>query len=1027
MVDFESSKEQIANLVDEFKANEHYFKSVSFDEENTKINFINKFFIALGWDVYNDAGVAPQYKDVEFEDTVLVSGKPKNPDYSFRVGGTRKFFVEAKAPHVNVENSKEYAFQLKRYTWSGKLSVGLLTDFEELSIYVPKSAPKLSHHPKTDRIKYYKYTDYVENWEEIYNIYSKEAVLSGKFDNYFSDKDIDGKNPTSSVDSEFLKTIEEWRLILARNIALRNKELEVEELNYAVQLIIDRIIFLRIAEDRGIERYGKLKKLLDLAENNIDECPVYEGFIELCKKADAKYNSGLFHFTEEEGINLDADTLTPTLHVDDGTLKKIIKGLYYPDCPYEFSMISTEILGNIYEQFLGKVIRLTDAHHAKVEDKPEVKKAGGVYYTPQYIVNYIVDNTIGELLKGKTPNKVSELKIVDPACGSGSFLLGAYQKLLDWHVDYYSNLNQPPKNVIYTDKKGIIRLTIQEKKRILLNNIYGVDIDSQAVEVTKLSLLLKVLEDENKDVLEAQQKLIQERALPYLGDNIKCGNSLIGTEILEQEELSVEEISTINPFVWEEEFSEIFAKGGFDVVIGNPPYIRIHLLDKKSKNYYKNNYVSSTGIYDIYTLFVEKAIAITKNAFIGFIIPNKFIETDYGKGMREVIKEKMCLRKIINFKDNQIFQNASTYTCLLFLKLNSMKFKYSEIEQFNNKTDLKLINQYDEYDDGNISIGILNKDVYDTLDWKFFIGESASIIEKMMSHELKLKDICEKIFVGLQTSADKVYIVEKISEKEGLVEIYSKMTNQNHFIEKDLLKTYIKGKEINRYQFNYKNKLLLFPYYLNEDSFEIIPIKDLKNKYPNAWDYLKINEKVLKERESGKMKIKNWYAFTYPKSMLDYREPKIMTPNSAFNSSFSFDKTGQYYVTTGVAGGYCLKLNKEYLFDELYLLAILNSNLMTFLNKKIGKSLRGKYYSYEGRVIGNYPIIELSIQEQYPFIELSDKMLDLNKQLQNVKTPKQKGLLEKQIKVTDKKINQLVYELYDLTDEEIEIVESSLN
>ena len=239
------------------------------------------------------------------------------------------------------------------------------------------------------------------------------------------------------------------------------------------------------------------------------------------------------------------------------------------------------------------------------------------YFTLLYIVNYIVENTVGELLKGKTPNKVSELRIVDPACGSGSFLLGAYQKLLDWHVDYYSNLEKPPKDVIYTDKKGIPKLTIQEKKRILLNNIYGVDIDSQAVEVTKLSLLLKVLEDENKDVLEAQQKLIQQRALPYLGDNIRCGNSLIGSDILEQEDLTTEEIYNINPFDWEDEFPEIVKNGGFDAVIGNPPYVNAKVLTdimptQRSFLSNCNHYSTLYQKWDLYIPFIEKSLKILK-------------------------------------------------------------------------------------------------------------------------------------------------------------------------------------------------------------------------------------------------------------------------------------------------------------------------------------------------------------------------------------------------------------------------------
>ena len=775
-----------------------------------------------------------------------------------------------------------------------------------------------------------------------------------------------------------------------------------------------------MAEDRGIERYQTLYKLSE-SEN------IYKQLCEVFKKADLKYNSGLFHFNFTPDYSEFVDNITLNLEIDDSVFKEIFADLYYPKSPYEFSVISPEILGNIYENFLGSIIRLTPSHQAKIEQKPEVKKAGGVFYTPQYIVDYIVDNTVGELIKGKTPNQVSKLKILDPACGSGSFLLRAYQKLLDYHLEYYLNLKKAPKEVYYVGKDNVPRLTIQEKKRILTNNIYGVDIDVNAVEVTKLSLLLKVLEDENKDILEQQQKLYQEKVLPNLSSNIKCGNSLIGTDILEQEELTHEEVLELNPFDWEVEFPHIFANGGFDAIIGNPPYIRTQLLDKISKKYYKKNYISSTGIYDIYALFVEKSVNITKSGLVGFILPNKFISADYGKGMREIISDNQCLSKLINFKDNQIFHNASTYTCLLFLKSNSKQFKYSEIENFNSGRMLLVINQYDEYDDGNISIGLLKADAYSDGEWKFFVGESAKIVKKLNGYPLKLKDICEKIFVGLQTSADKIYIVEKVSEKDNLIEIYSKIADSNYFIEKSILKKYIKGKEIKRYGFEYNNKLLLFPYYLEGDSYELIPLKDLKNNYPYSWSYLKENEKVLKERESGKMNDRNtWHAFTYPKSMLDYRNPKIMTPNSAFNSSFAYDELGEFYVTTGVAGGYCLKLKKEYGLNELYLLAVLNSSLMTFLNRKIGKAMRGKYYSYEGRIIGNYPIIEISLEEQQPFIELSNKMIKLNKELQLVNTPQEEKLIKIQIDKIDEQINKKVYELYDLSEEEIAIIEENV-
>lgn len=1013
MVDFESSKKQIANLVEEFKANEKYYKSVAFDEENTKNKFINKFFIALGWDVYDDEGNGPFYHDVEFEDTVLVNGKPKAPDYSFRIGGKKKFFVEAKAPHENLEKNKDHAFQLKRYTWSGHLPVGLLTDFQELAIYVPKTTPKKNHPTKIDRIKYYHYTDYVENWDEIYNIYSKEALLSGKFDEYFRMKIV---NPTSTVDSEFLKTIENWRLILARNIALRNKELTVEELNFAVQLIIDRIIFLRIAEDRGIEDYGQLKKLTELAKNEKDNYPVYEAFIDLCKKADAKYNSGLFHFKEEKDISLSADNLTPELHVDDGVLKKIINGLYYPDSPYEFSMISTEILGNIYEQFLGKVIRLTDAHHAKVEEKPEVKKAGGVYYTPEYIVNYIVENTLGKLLKGKTPKKVSKLKILDPACGSGSFLLGAYQKLLDWHVEYYSNLEHPPKDVIFEDKRGIPRLTIQEKKRILLHNIYGVDIDSQAVEVTKLSLLLKVLEDENKDILEAQQKLIQERALPYLGDNIKCGNSLVGTDILEQDDLTMEEISNINPFDWGDEFSEVFDNGGFDVVIGNPPYIRMQLMDKQTNNYCRDNYLTPTkGNYDTYIVFVEKAVEILNNyGIMGYILPHKFFTAKYGKPLRTFISENKNLNKIIHFGDQQVFDNATTYTCLLFLNNHENKKFY--FDRINNLNEFKL--KYADKENKYLSFDKVGSD-----EWVFVSGEEEKIFYKLYNMPIKLTDKTN-ISQGLATSADKIYILPLVKILDGKSKVISKFTNEKIFIENNILKSLLKGAEIKRYEQPKPENVLIFPYSTNDDALIPFSRKDMK-AYPMTFEYLNSTKEKLLERSN--VDTKNWWLYPYPKNLLIMEKPKIIYQVLSQKGSFTLDEYGEYfYVGGGNAGGYAITTESNDINELKFLLGILNSNLTTFFISKVASCFKGGYFSFGKHSFAHFPIPSSDLNNE-KLINFVDEMINLKKELDKCRVPKQENILNMKIQKTDKKINQLVYELYDLTDEEIEIIESSLN
>src|SRR5665647_2887843 len=401
--------------------------------------------------------------------------------------------------------------------------------------------------------------------------------------------------------------------------------LSQRELNYAVQVTIDRIIFLRICEDRGIELYGRLRSLVN-GKN------IYARLLEMYVEADARYNSGLFHFADEKGRAGYADRLTPSLAIDDRVLKDILRRLYYPESPYEFSVLPADILGQVYEQFLGKVIRLTAGHRAVVEDKPAVKKAGGVYYTPTYIVDYIVAHTVGPLLEGKNPTQAAQLRILDPACGSGSFLIGAYQHLLDWHLARYveegAEKNSKGKAArIRPSVHGEWRLTTAEKKRILLEHIYGVDIDTQAVEVTKLSLLLKVLEGESGESLNSQMKLFHERVLPDLAHNIQCGNSLIGPDFYDgQLDLDDEAAQRINVFDWQAAFPQIFKTGGFDAVIGNPPYIRIQTMKEWAPlevEHYKERYLSAgKGNYDIYVVFVERGLQLlNKKGRLGFILP----------------------------------------------------------------------------------------------------------------------------------------------------------------------------------------------------------------------------------------------------------------------------------------------------------------------------------------------------------------------------------------------------------------------
>lgn len=420
-----AAPEQIQELVERFDRNLDAYRSGKYNETQVRREFIDPLFKALGWDMDNTQGYAEAYKDVIHEDAIKIGDYNKAPDYCFRIGGTRKFFLEAKKPSVYIKEDIAPAFQLRRYAWSAKLPLSILTDFEEFAVYDCRIKPDKTDKAAKARILYLTFKEYDQRWDDITSIFSKEAVLRGSFDKYADTSK--GKRGTSEVDTAFLTEIESWRELLAHNIALRNSALSQRELNFAVQQTIDRIIFLRICEDRGIEPYGRLMALTNGNQ-------IYARLTDLFRQADARYNSGLFHFREERDRPEAPDELTLQLTIDDKPLKEVFKNLYYPDSPYAFSVPPADILGSVYEQFLGKVIRLTPGNRAVVEDKPEVKKAGSVFYTPTYIVDYIVKNTVGKLVEGKKPKQVEKLKILDPACGSGSFLIGAYQKLLDWHL-----------------------------------------------------------------------------------------------------------------------------------------------------------------------------------------------------------------------------------------------------------------------------------------------------------------------------------------------------------------------------------------------------------------------------------------------------------------------------------------------------------------------------------------------------------------------------------------------------------------
>ena len=1041
---------RIAELVKQFKEGEAFYLSKDFVESEVRSKFIDPFLECLKWDVKNEKGARPDKREVITEDRIVVDGKTKHPDYTLCCAGVKKLYVEAKQPSVDLKTNPEPALQVRRYAYTAKMPIAILTDFQELAIYDTRIKPTEKDTAATARIEYLTYEQYEEKFEELYRHISWDAVDLGHFDSYY--EGAKEKRGTATVDEDILEMIERWRVLLAEDIALHNEEMNETALTSCVQKLIDRILFLRIAEDKEIEPPKTLLKICGCLrcyrdknntqrtastppfifasvpsshstyfQNNIiyttKDNAVYSALKSLFLEADSRFNAGLFK--NDDALN--------SLQILDKTLTTIITELYYPASQYEFSVLPVEILGSIYERFLGKVIRFKrrtkNGHSVEIIEKLEVQKAGGVYYTPSYIVDYIVRQTIGKKIEKATPEKVSSLKICDPSCGSGSFLVGAYQYLLDWHFDYYyaeeRRVSSEKKGLIYKDARTHeYKLSIEEKRRILLNNIYGVDIDGQAVEVTKLSLFLKLLENEGKALSkDGQASLFRaseiKKILPELKGNIKCGNSLIGSDYYDDKNLSLLEITEqrrVNAFDWETEFKCIFEAGGFDCVIGNPPYLRVQGLHENYKEevkFYEEKYKSATGRFDFYVLFMERGFKLLNNdGLLSFILPHKFINSDFGVGVREWIYKNKALNFIAHFDSASVFAKAKVYTCIIGLSHNNREFKFGKTKP----TDLSSI-EFESFPIENLS---------NTERWSFQSYKKTQIIEKLKFQALRLKDIVQYCSQGTVSMGDDIYIMNGHFEGEYFIG-FSERLKKEVKLEKEIMKPLLKGTDVKRYKKAQNSCYLIYPHHLVEDKTQSYELAQMKTMFPLCFEYLSnFKKELILKKERYKTNPTYWYALHCSRQITMFEEEKIVTPEISLGCNMSYDKEKLYHNTKC----YTIILKKEEKHNTLAYLAILNSTLMWFFLKETGYVLRGGFFCFKTKYLEPFPIPKLSEEKSKILTELVSQMLEAHNQLELAKFENDKKFLTQRIEILDKQINTIVYALYGLSEEEIKIVES---
>lgn len=990
-MDFRESKEKSLALASRFLSSVKEYESDSYNETEVRNDFLNPLFINLGWDVLNTKGMPPYLREVKHEATVRIQEgeikRKKKPDYSFRLGKEVKFYVEAKKPHVDILENKDAALQIRKYGWNGNVHVSILTNFEQIAIYDCTIPPKEDDPPHVARIATYDIRNMDEWIDSFTSDFSRESVVSGHFDEVFEKPD---KNPMRKpFDIFFLEQIKTWRNNLGEAIVTANPTASSDTLNIAVQRILNRVLFLRSCEDRDIEEYETLKKI-----------KTFEELSALFSNADRKYDSGLFEFISSLEFS-----------VPDDVIISVFRDLYYPNSPYDFDMIDPFIIGQIYELFLTERME-NNGGVFSVTPTEDLRESLGIATTPRPIVDRIVD----EVLSYDGPDLFAEddlnIRLADICCGSGIFLLSAFESLQERRLDALTrpeNLQRSlaHKKVVDTDGNGNYELSFIEKRSILENCIFGVDIDELAVEVSKFSLLLHLLDDCDPDEIETTCKLKGIKILPNLDSNIKVGNSLIdgsyrkfNPDIDTDPELMVR----IRMFDWNSEFEQPFTH-----IVGNPPYVRVQKLVKFSKSeymYYRNPLsrysTSRASTLDEYYLFVERALSLIQDTgSIGMIVSNKFMKIKAGGPLRELLSAKKMVRKIVDFGINAIFPGKSNYTCLLFLNGQGEDTEYIPIDDMAS------------FFDGNMNSVSIPRNRLTSEPWTF--DDLDSVVAGALERTAPLKSICQ-VYVGLQTSADKIYIIEEIRSDSEYV--YFKDGNEIRAIERTILRPCIYDVSIKKYHHVEPNRWMIFPYSITNGIATLFSEEQMKTNYPKAYDYLLGRYDSLSKRSiNGKDPL--WYAFGRTQSLAMFSKTEcLIWPGLSIGGNYVYENEGTAFTGGGNGPYYALRPKANTPESIFYIQAILNWHRTESIVAAKSSKFQNGFYSHGKQFVVDLPIYRIDFSDErekriYDAVVSRVKdLMHLADRIDDESLPSNRQLYEASMTAIEGEIDQMLEDLY---------------
>lgn len=931
------AREKLSLLVSRFldHANQYRSSAGNYNEHSCRDEFINPFLEILGWDVSNKQGVAPQYREVIAENH---STESDFPDYTLTLSGAPKFFLEAKKPSVNIIETASPALQARRYGWNKGHMIAALTNFDYLTIYDTTIMPDTNDEPYVARYKTWHCDEYLASFDEIYSLMSRESVYSGYFDQHLGRNLLDSNHDKQRVNSVFLEQINGWRLkiaesIFSNNIRYRNQDL----LNEAIQDFVNQIIFLRICEDRGLPIPECLRAL--------PRKDIHAEINSLYDQVDRRFNSGLFH--HRAALN----DCSPAV------IDSILDDLYYPKSPFLFDVIDPSIFGQIYEMFLSEQVAI-NGDNLCIAPKKEYSNRS-VVATPSDIARHIVIRALEPLCANKTPYEILSLKIGDIACGSGIFLIEVFQylcnKMLEW---YYIN---DIKHLIPC-ADGAHRLPIEDKRKILTNCIFGLDIDSGAVEVAKLSLLIKLIEEET-----AESVSVENPVLPNLDHVVITGNALISSSEISSHELDTDVLEEIVPFDW--------IKGNealqFDAIVGNPPYVQTKdmrtLLPSEEFSAYIRCYKSAYKQFDKYFLFIERALHLLKDdGRACIIVPNKFYKIATGVKLRELLSARKCIASIENFGSTQLFAEKTIYSAILCLTAEENdRLRYTE----------RYCSNVSGFAINSRSTSVLESDL-GADPWRLtvdveFLG-SLNELEKRAVPISKHVDF----FNGIQTSAEtkKTYwfSLNEIAEEDESTFTFRRKNNKWR-IEKAILKRYFKPTEqhgYNSFSVLSADKLIIFPY---DRDGRLYSIEELETHFPNTWAYLLQQKKDLWPRQLGGdgkrdvpgATIDTWYQFGRSQALATFNGlDKIIVGILSKEPLYYIDRD-DWVIASGGTAGYCgARMKQDSPYSLEYLQAWLSSSCIEQYFSIVGSDFEGEYKSRGTSLLKSAPFLELDLNNR---------------------------------------------------------------